>query len=97
MKTCLYLAVLFSLAGFLIPVKGELKKSLVTLKQDVQTLRERVTDLASRLKNAETTKLDLAERLSKAMKTIENLKSERTGEYSHCCSNCFSILITIVY
>ncbi|XP_071178044.1 complement C1q-like protein 4 [Mytilus edulis] len=78
MKTCLYLAVLFSLAGFLKPVKGELKKSLVTLKQDVQKLRERVTDLASRLKNAEITKLDLAERLSKAMKTIENLKSERT-------------------
>ena len=82
MHNCVYLTVLISVIGIIeaaTPIKNE-KGSLDNLQQDVKILRARVKDLVSRLKEAERTKVILAERLRSAQKTVEQIRSGKNNK-----------------
>lgn len=79
MNCCLYLTVLLPLIGVLVPVEGNDGAPYLVLMKQVGMLKGVVKNLSSRIKDAEKTKVVLAERLEGVIKRIEQIKSKQAS------------------
>ena len=93
MNCCLYLTVFLPLIGILVPVEGNDDAPYLALMKQVRMLKSVVKNLSSRIKDAEKTKVVIAERLAGAMKRIEQIKSKQTN---HGGKKTFNIIFIII-